>query len=155
MCRAKWYNIGETDETFRDSSVHGLCSDGVRVGASRGVSASVRRVRRHGGVDEAGGGLYRNWSAGQLTWNIPIGWGRLMSDQDTFGVLLDPEYEKCANSNTRALLIGGRSDLYTQKFQIDDNGMARIDKFGHWLSRSRHCRIILDGKTVQWTHPLW
>ena len=137
---------------FASTNFTGFMTHSAEAGAGRS-----RRIQGHNRwtVDEAGGGLYRNWSAGQLTWNIPIGWGRLMSDQDTFGVLLDPEYEKCANSNTRALLIGGRSDLYTQKFQIDDNGMARIDKFGHWLSRSRHCRIMLDGRTVQWTHPLW
>ena len=141
---------GNGDLSIDEADVVFGCDCGAGAGRSRRIQGRNRWT-----VDEAGGGLYRNWSAGQLTWNIPIGWGRLMSDQDTFGVLLDPEYEKCANSNTRALLIGGRSDLYTQKFQIDDNGMARIDKFGHWLSRSRHCRIMLDGRTVQWTHPLW
>ena len=42
MCRAKWYNMGEADETIGDSSVHGM-RYGVGVGASRGVSASVWR----------------------------------------------------------------------------------------------------------------
>ena len=137
---------------FASTNFTGFMTHSADAGAGRS-----RRIqgRNRWTVDEAGGGLYRNWSAGQLTWNIPIGWGRLMSDQDTFGVLLDPEYERWTNSNTRALLIGGRSDLHTQKFQIDDNGTARIDKFGHWLSRSRHCRVMLDGKTVQWAHPLW
>ena len=141
---------GNGDLSIDEADVVFGCDCGAGAGRSRRIQGRNRWT-----VDEAGGGLYRNWSAGQLTWNIPIGWGRLMSDQDTFGVLLDPEYEKCANSNTRALLIGGRSDIYTQKFQIDDNGKARIDKIGHWLSRTRHCHIILDGKTVQWTHPLW
>ena len=145
-------SLADMEGYFATTNFTGFMTHSADAGAGRS-----RRIqgRNRWTVDEAGGGLYRNWSAGQLTWNIPIGWGRLMSDQDTFGVLLDPEYEKCANSNTRALLIGGRSDIYTQKFQIDDNGKARIDKFGHWLSRTRHCHIILDGKTVQWTHPLW
>ena len=42
MCRAKWYNMGEADETIGDSSVHGM-RYGVGVGASRGVSASFWR----------------------------------------------------------------------------------------------------------------
>ncbi len=37
----------------------------------------------------------------------------------------------------------------------DDEVKARIVKFGHWLSRGRYCRIMLDGETKQWTHPLW
>ena len=32
------------------------------------------------------------------------------------------------------------------------NGVYRTYKFGHWISRSRWCRIILDGRTVQWFH---
>jgi hypothetical protein len=65
------------------------------------------------------------------------------------------EYDNYTNTNSRPLLIGGRTDVYLQTFLIDENGTARIDKFGHWLSRSRHCRIILDGETKQWTHPIW
>jgi hypothetical protein len=124
------------------------------IDARAGLSRHIQE-RNRWTIDRAGGGLYRNWSAGQLTWNIPIGWGRLMSDRDTFGSMPVPEYEAHTNSTTRPLLIGGRTDLYTQTFQIDEDGTARIDKFGHWLSRGRYCRIILDGKTVQWTHPLW
>lgn len=111
--------------------------------------------RNRWAVDRAGGGLYRNWSAGLLVWNIPIGWGRLPSDDYAFRQLLSPEYEGCTNNTTRPLLIGGKTDLYKQTFRIDETGTARVDKFGHWLSRSSHCRIILDGNTVQRTHPLW
>lgn len=111
--------------------------------------------RNRWAVDRAGGGLYRNWSAGLLVWNIPIGWGRLPSDDYAFRQLLSPEYEGCANNTTRPLLIDGKTDLYKQTFRIDETGTARVDKFGHWLSRSSHCRIILDGNTVQRTHPLW
>jgi hypothetical protein len=137
---------------FATANFTGFMTHSVDAGA--GLSRRIQE-RNRWTVDHAGGGLYRNWAAGQLTWNIPIGWGRLMSDLDTFGALPIPEYEAHTNSTTRPLLIGGRTDLYTQKFRIDEDGTARIDKFGHWLSRSRNCRIILDGKTVQWTHPLW
>ena len=137
---------------FASTNFTGFMTHSADAGA--GLAHRIQR-RNRWTVDCAGGGLYRNWSAGELTWNIPIGWGRLPADGYDFKPLQEAEYEKCANSNTRALVIGRRSDLYTQKFQIDDNGTARIDKFGHWLSRSRHCRIMLDGKTVQWTHPLW
>ena len=111
--------------------------------------------RNRWAADGAGGGLYRNWSAGQLIWNIPIGWVRLQSDLDVDGIALSVEYAEWANSSSRPLLMGGKSNLYTQTFRIDEAGTARIDKFGHWLSRSRHCRIILDGETRQWAHPLW
>ena len=137
---------------FSTTNFTGFLTHSIDAGA--GLSRHIQECNRWT-VDEAGGGLYRNWSAGQLTWNIPIGWGRLMSDRDTFGALQTPDYEAHTNNTSRPLLIGGRTDLYTQKFQIDDDGTARVEKFGHWLSRSRHCRIILDGKTVQWTHPLW
>lgn len=137
---------------FATTNFTGFMAHSIDAGA--GIS---RRVQEHNRwtVDSAGGGLYRNWSAGQLTWNIPIGWVRLTSDYGQFGSVLTVEYEACTNSATRPLLIGGRTDLYTQTFRIDEDGVARIGKFGHWLSRSRYCRIILDGETVQWTHPLW
>ena len=32
-------------------------------------------------------------------------------------------------------------------------GTARIDKHGHWLSRSRNCRMLLDGNVIQEGHP--
>ena len=106
-------------------------------------------------TDRAGGGLYPNWSAGQLQWNVPIGWVRLIEDSQQSGFAVSVQYEIRSNSNSRPLLIGGRSNLYTQTFLIDADGTARIDKFGHWLSRGRYCRIMLDGETKQWTHPLW
>ena len=137
---------------FASTNFTGFMTHSIDAGA--GLSRHIQEGNRWT-VDHAGGGLYRNWSAGQLIWNIPIGWGRLMSDGDTFGALPVPEYEAHTNSTTRPLLIGGRTDLYTQTFRIDEVGTTRIDKFGHWLSRSRNCRILLDGKTVQWTHPLW
>ena len=46
--RVKWYNIGEADETFRDSYVHGLCRDGI--GA---VSPSACRGGGYEGGDGA------------------------------------------------------------------------------------------------------
>ena len=124
--------------------------------ADAGAGGAIRiQERNRWTLDQAGGGLYRNWSAGLLTWNIPIGWVRLRSDFDKTRLFAPLEYASHTNSNSRPLLIGGRSDLYTQTFQIDEAGTARIDKFGHWLSRSRYCRIILDGETKQWMHPLW
>ena len=137
---------------FATTNFTGFMTHSADAGA--GLAHRIQK-RNRWTVDHAGGGLYRNWSAGQLTWNIPIGWGRLLSDDYDFKQMLSVEYEMHTNANTRALLIGGRSDLYTQKFQIDENGTAQIDKFGHWLSRSRSCRIMLDGKIVQRIHPLW
>ena len=46
MCRLKWYNIGEADETTDDSSVYGMRRDGSRVGAgSRAVAAGADNAR--------------------------------------------------------------------------------------------------------------
>ena len=137
---------------FATTNFTGFLTHSADAGA--GLSRRIQE-RNRWTVDEAGGGLYRNWSAGQLTWNIPIGWGRLQSDRDVFGSLPGPEYARHKDNTSSPLLIGGRSDLYTQTFQISENGTARVDKFGHWLSRSRHCHIKLKGKTVQWVHPLW
>ena len=137
---------------FATTNFTGFMTHSTDAGA--GLARRIQE-RNRWTIDEAGGGLYRNWSAGQLTWDIPVGWGRLPSDDYDFKPLPSAEYEMRNNSNTRTLLIGGRMDLYTQRFKIDDDGTARVDKFGHWLSRGRSCRIILDGKTVQWIHPLW
>ena len=106
-------------------------------------------------IDEAGGGLYRSWEPGHLQWNMPIGWIRLTSDIDWKKDYTLGEYASNNVSSSCFLLIGGRSNLYTQTFRIEEDGTARIDKYGHWLSRSRYCHIILDGDTKQWTHPIW
>lgn len=43
------------------------------------------------------------------------------------------------------LLIGGIVDAYMQIMSIDEDGTAKVEKFGHWLSRSRNDEIVLDG----------
>ena len=137
---------------FATENFTGFMTHDVDAGA--GLARRIQ-TRNRWTVDHAGGGLYRNWSAGRLTWNIPVGWARLQSDMDEARLFASLEYDNYTNTNSRPLLIGGRTDVYLQTFLIDENGTARIDKFGHWLSRSRHCRIILDGETKQWTHPIW
>ncbi len=106
-------------------------------------------------VDRAGHpGAYRNWSAGRLEWDIPIGWFRLSLDDDAMHVISDCEYEIRRNDKTRPFLIGGRMDAYKQVFSISEDGTASIEKHGHTMSRSRNCRVLLDGTTIQWTHWL-
>ena len=61
-------------------------------------------------------------------------------------------FEGVTNENTRALLIGGSQDAYQQIFSISEDGTATIEKHGHTMSRGRFCRIIVDGKTIQWMH---
>ena len=51
-----------------------------------------------------------------------------------------------------AILIGGCADVYKQIMSIDESGTSKIEKYGHWVSRGRYCRIILDGTTQQWNH---
>ena len=146
------YETNAPSGYFATTNFTGFMTHSADAGA--GVARRVQ-WRNRWTVDEAGGGLYRNWSAGQLKWNVPIGWIRLNSDYEQTRLFASLEHEAWANGNSRPLLIGGRSDLYAQTFRIDEDGTARIDKFGHWLSRSMHCRIILDGETKQLTHPLW
>ena len=104
-------------------------------------------------VDQAGHpGAYNNWSAGRLVWDVPIGWVRMRFDGDDRHGVRTEEHEGVTNENTRALLIGGSQDAYQQIFSISEDGTATIEKHGHTMSRGRFCRIIVDGKTIQWMH---
>ena len=104
-------------------------------------------------VDQAGHpGTYNNWSAGRLVWDVPIGWVRMRFDGDDRHGVRTEEHEGVTNENTRALLIGGSQDAYQQIFSISEDGTATIEKHGHTMSRGRFCRIIVDGKTIQWMH---
>ena len=106
-------------------------------------------------VDRAGHPLeYENWSAGRLVWNIPIGWVRMRFDGDDRHGVREAEHEINADNDnlSRILLIGGKQDAYQQIFSISDDGTASIEKHGHTMSRGRFCRIIVDGKTIQWVH---
>jgi hypothetical protein len=98
-----------------------------------------------------------NWVQGvasEMIWKIPIGWHRLdllFAERGYWEVDVADNTEY-GNTNSPSLLIGGQSDAYRQERHIDADGVFRTDKFGHWISRSRWCRIILDGRTEQWFH---
>lgn len=119
--------------------------------AGAGTSRRIQSGNRWT-TDRAGGGAYPNWESGRLEWKIPVGWVRLMSDAQVFGNIDRVEYERWNDPNSRALLIGNRTDVYKQVMTIDEDGTSKVEKFGHWLSRGKYCRIILDGVTKQWTH---
>ena len=72
-------------------------------------------------------------------------------DAQVFGNAYRVEYERRDDPNSRALLIGNRTDACKQVMTIDGNGTSKVEKFAHWLSRGRYCWIILDGVTKQWT----
>ena len=79
-----------------------------------------------------------NWSAGTLVWKIPIGWKRMQSEEDTnITMIVNCDYERHGDANSRPLLIGGRTDAYTQTFSIDANGTTTLEKFGWRMTRSR------------------
>ena len=89
-------------------------------------------------ADEAGRDVpYGNWFAGRMTWKIPIGWKRILSDGDDFTHMKNPDFEQWGVASSRPLLIGGSEDSYLQIFKIDENGTASVEKFGHRLSRAR------------------
>ncbi len=98
-----------------------------------------------------------NWVAGTvstMTWKIPVGWHRIDAIHafDDYWVSSSPDHVEYGNTNSLSLLIGGRTDVYLQSRNINAEGVFRTDKFGHWISRSRWCHVILDGSTVQWFH---
>ena len=95
-----------------------------------------------------------NWEpGGELVLRIPIGWHRRKSfaSDEQFDIYR-PDYETWGDYESRALIVDRQ---YTQRFTVDGNGVCKTEKFGHWISRSRYCRVILDGRTLQWSHPLW
>ena len=95
----------------------------------------------------------RNWSPDScLSWNIPIGWHRIHFSGEGWHLALVADKENYGVNNSRELIIGGRFDAYKQVWHIDLNGTCRTDKFGHWISRSRNCRVILDGQVLQTSH---
>ena len=77
-------------------------------------------------------------------------YGQLASGED-FPVL-HADYEVFCISESRPLQLNA---MYRQQFTVDADGVCRTEKYGHWISRSRFCRVILDGQTLQWSHPLW
>ncbi len=107
-------------------------------------------------VDGARSGVpERLWSPNStMSWKIPVGWHRKTLSGGTNDFFRGgADVEMLGYARSRPLLIGGRKDVYKQVRHIDENGVFRTDKFGHWISRSPECRIILDGETLQWTHP--
>ena len=93
-----------------------------------------------------------NWSAVTLSWKIPIGWHRKNPDYTDDCDVQNQDYEKAWDDKSRPLIIGGRTDKYKQVFTIDAEGTSKVEKFGHWLSRGRYCKIILDGVLKKWNH---
>ena len=143
---------------FATSNFTGYLSHTADEGSGQGAGAGhARRIqaRNRWTVDEAGGGQYPNWEPGRLEWKIPIGWFRIGPDEREFGFAEAAESVSAKDSGSRKLLIGGKTDAYKQIFTIDEDGTAKVEKFGHWLSCGRYCRIILDGVTKQWSHWLW
>ena len=78
-----------------------------------------------------------NWSAGVLVWKIPVGWKRLLFDGDPPSRTFECDYERHNDATSRPLLIGGRTDAYTQTYRIDAEGTASVEKFGWRLIRTR------------------
>ena len=79
-------------------------------------------------------------------------WIDLVAETNAYLAFAGDRASNLPDPDSRALLIGNRTDAYKQVMTIDEDGTSKIEKFGHWLSRGRYCRIILDGVTQQWTH---
>ena len=100
-------------------------------------------------------GQMNNWAPDStMIWKIPVGWHRRLKNpghSDWF-VANDPDYEVNVRTETRPLLLPGSPNRYKQELYIDENGVFTIRKFGHWISRSPSCRVILDGTVLQENH---
>ena len=98
------------------------------------------------------GATLEDWSpSSELVWKIPIGWHRRGESDEIFSVTQE-DFERWYDATSRPLVL---DMIYRQRFSIDSDGVVKVDKFGHWTTRSRHCRVVLDGNTIQWSHPLW
>ena len=99
------------------------------------------------GREEAG------WSPNSvLDWKIPIGWHRKLTTYAGDFNIMYPDHERLGHTESRALIM---DRIYHQRFSIDDDGVYKIEKYGHWITRSRFCFIVLDGETIQRSHPTW
>ena len=78
-----------------------------------------------------------NWSSGTLVWKVPIGWVRFQSENNPQGFAFECDYERHRDASSRPLLIGGRTDAYTQTFSIGPSGTTTLEKFGWRMIRSR------------------
>ena len=98
------------------------------------------------------GATLEDWSpSSELVWRIPIGWHRRGESDEMFPVTQE-DFERWYDATSRPLVLDA---VYSQRFSIDSDGVVKVEKFGHWTTRSRHCRVVLDGNTIQWSHPLW
>ena len=88
--------------------------------------------------DDAGNYIAVNhWSEGTLVWKIPIGWIRFQSENNPQDWAFECDYERHRDASSRPLLVGGRTDAYTQTFSIDSSGTTALEKFGWRMTRSR------------------
>ena len=88
--------------------------------------------------DDAGSdSAIMNWSSGTLVWKVPIGWVRFQSENNPQDWALECDYERYMDTSSRPLLVGGRTDAYTQTFSIDSSGTTTLEKFGWRMTRSR------------------
>ena len=78
--------------------------------------------------------------------------GALADGPRSYENMDEVEYERYRVASSRPLLIGGRTDKYKQVFTIEEDGTSKVEKFWHWLSRGRYCKIILDGVLKKWNH---
>ena len=90
-----------------------------------GTWMNVNQETHYVGRDSAGRRAITNeWSAGTLTWDIPLGWRQR-------GTLGSPyKIGPCAQ----------------QIINLSDDGTVRIDKCGHWVSRALNGEIQKDGE---------
>lgn len=120
---------------FATSNYTGELTHNVSAGAGGLLAIQDGNYWRH---DDVGHDYaIDNWSAGTLVWKIPIGWKRYRYEGDDLKRAYEPDYEQYMNATTRPLLIGGRTDYYTQTLHIDTNGTTTLEKFGWRMTRSR------------------
>ena len=90
--------------------------------------------------DDAKSNLRRpKWSAGRMIWNIPIQWYQRLESSESWTL---------GTIHSDGRLIGGAEDVYTQTFEMFDDGTITVSKHTHWIERTTNDVIRIDGATT-------
>ena len=79
------------------------------------------------------------WSNGVMSWTIPIQWFQRLDS-----ALSWPDGMTFSDGK----LVGGVENAYLQTFEMSGDGVVKVTKHGHWISRSTNDVIRLDGRQV-------
>ena len=74
-----------------------------------------------------------------MIWNIPIQWYQRLESSESWTL---------GTIHSDGRLIGGAEDVYTQAFEMFDDGTITVSKHTHWIERTTNDVIRIDGATT-------